>query len=228
MRIAFDIDGVLADFDGAVARESEVLFARSERPADAAATVPLDGRNGTGPTGEGVALTAPVAPSRERLWAHLRGIVNFWETLEEIHEGVVRRLWEASQAQRWDVLFITQRPESAGDTAQCQTHRWLRDRGFELPNVFLTKGSRGAIARSLHLDVMVDDRRENCIDVVAESGARAFLVWPERDPETEVSARKLGITVVRSAHGCLDVLLAPRGSTPPSLAARMRGLFGIA
>jgi hypothetical protein len=49
--------------------------------------------------------------------------------------------------------------------------------GLRASSVYVVQGSRGLIAAALELDVVVDDRHENCYDVVVDSGARAILVW---------------------------------------------------
>ena len=43
-----------------------------------------------------------------------------------------------------------------------------------------------AIAAALTLDLVIDDRPENCLDVTVESKARAILVW--RDDKTPLPA----------------------------------------
>ena len=93
--------------------------------------------------------------------------------------GAVAYLAAIAAERRWDVLFVTTRPASAGDTTQVQSQRWLETHGFPRPSVYVVKGSRGKIAEALQLDAVIDDRPENCLDVVVESTARAILVWPE-------------------------------------------------
>ena len=58
---------------------------------------------------------------------------------------------------------------------QRQSQRWLQRMGFPLPSVYVVHGSRGQIAKALQIDVVVDDRPENCLDVVLESQAGAIL-----------------------------------------------------
>ena len=36
------------------------------------------------------------------------------------------------------------------------------------------------IAEALHLDAVVDDRVENCLDVALESKAKPLLIWPNQ------------------------------------------------
>ena len=82
----------------------------------------------------------------------------------------------------------------------------LQARGFELPSVFVVQGSRGRIAASLDLAIVVDDRIENCLDVVFDSKARAILVWREDEKQLPVTARRLGIGAVRSMTQCFSIL----------------------
>ena len=98
---------------------------------------------------------------------------------------------------RWELIFLTSRPETRGDTAQAQSHRWLSKHGYLQPSVFVVHGSRGKIAASLALDVIVDDRPENCLDVAIDSSARAILVWRGDADNVPGSARQLGIGSVR-------------------------------
>jgi hypothetical protein len=118
----------------------------------------------------------------------------------------VARLAEVAVERRWEIAFLTKRPDTAGATAQVQTQRWLERNGFKLPSVFVVQGSRGRIASALGLDFVVDDRPENCLDVVVDSRARAILIWREDAGGLPANARRLGIGVAGSVGQCLDVL----------------------
>jgi hypothetical protein len=213
LRIAFDLDGVLADMDAELRRQAELLFGKADTTPGAApaptpdAAVP-DVENdqaapNVSPAPFGVELTRRQA---SRLWRHVESVEGFWQSLKEIEPGAIARLASVADRLRWEVIFLTKRPPSAGATAQVQSQRWLAAHGFELPSVFVVQGSRGRIAASLGLDVVVDDRPENCVDVLADSKARAILVW-RRDKRTiPAAAEKLGITTVRSVAECLDML----------------------
>ncbi len=84
----------------------------------------------------------------------------------------------------------------------------------------MVSGSRGKVASALDLDIVVDDRPENCVDVKADSRARAILVLPRADgtpagpgaPRPDEPARHLGIGVVQSVRECLDLLEALESS----------------
>ena len=192
LRVAFDLDGVLADMESELVRCAAALFG-----------------DGSAPNGP-----ATLSPSRQRrLWKHVRAIENFWETLGEHELGIVQRLAAITAERRWEVIFLTRRPSSAGATTQVQTQRWLQSKGFPCPSVYVVQGSRGRIADALELDVVVDDHPENCLDVIADSTARAILVWREPEQRIPTGVRRLGIGVVGSVAECLDLLLS-RG-TPP-------------
>ncbi len=146
------------------------------------------------------------AREQSRLWRHVGTQDNFWQSLREIESGAVKRLADIAAAHRWEVIFLTKRPASAGATAQVQSQRWLVSKGFERPSVYVVQGSRGLIAAALDLDVVVDDRLENCCDVIIDSGARAILVWRGKDEQFSAAAERLGIEAVPTVEECLELL----------------------
>jgi len=100
--------------------------------------------------------------------------------------------------------------------------------GFPLPSVYVVPGSRGRLASALELDVVVDDRPDNCLDVVLESSAGAVLIWRGPEEKVPVSARRLGIAVSPTVGGCLETLIDAEASrTPGSFLDRLRKLFGL-
>jgi hypothetical protein len=159
------------------------------------------------------------------LWKAIHKTENFWETLAETEPGAVARLAQIAKERRWEVIFITQRPSSAGDTTQLQTQRWLTAHGFDHPSVYVLKGTRGKVADALSLDVVVDDRPDNCLDVKLESRARAILVWSGDPTAIPANARKLGIEPVSGINACLDLLTAEPGRKP-GLLRRLKRLVG--
>ena len=214
LRIAFDLDGVFADMDAELRRQAELLFGKTENEAPGAAAPPTpdaavpDVENDQAPPDIQPAPLGVELSRRQasRLWRHVESIEGFWQSLKEIEPGAVARLASIADELRWEVIFLTKRPPSAGATAQVQSQRWLAANGFAIPSVYVVQGSRGRIAAALGLDVVVDDRPENCVDVLADSKARAILVW-RRDKRTiPAAAERLGIATVRSVGECLDML----------------------
>jgi hypothetical protein len=169
------------------------------------------------------------ARQQRRLWDSVEAIENFWETLLEVEPGSVARLAAIAEEQHWEVIFLTRRPATAGTTSQAQSQRWLRAKGFPLPSVFVVQGSRGRIAASLALDIVVDDSPENCLDVMVDSKARAILVWRDDKPEVPAATKRLGIGVVRSVDECLNILseIDAPGSETTSMLDRVKRLLGL-
>jgi hypothetical protein len=239
LRIAFDMDGVLADMDAALLRHAEALFGAVAVGA-IRAVAPVPPTNPVGraadnepnrPSATDSADDVPPSTLRlsdrqyRRLWQHVATVENFWESLQEIEPGSVARLGALAAERRWETIFLTKRPQSAGATAQVQTQRWLEANGFRMPSVFVVQGSRGRIAAALALDVVVDDRPENCLDVVVDSRARAVLVCRQQSQAIGASKR-LGIGVVASLGECLNELAAIDGvSRETGVMERLKRLF---
>jgi hypothetical protein len=203
LRIAFDLDGVLADMDSALAAYAEVLFGKARIGRAAPAPEPVtEASSNAGPRLAPAEMDLTPRQQR-RLWRHIAGVENFWLTLREIEAGSVKRLASVATARRWQIIFLTKRPATAGLSAQVQSQRWLAEHGFERPSAYVVKGSRGVIAAALDLDVVVDDRPESCRDVIAESGARAILVWRNPSSPHASAVQRLGIGVVRTVDECL-------------------------
>jgi len=195
LRIGFDMDGVLADFSLAFHEVEERLFgpgpgvtagqpekeeeAQEESEAEATlkghpAAADVEGEEDPA-TLKGRPTTEDDGPTprqarrrRDSIWQAIQSTPNFWETLKPIEEGAVARIHEMMLRHRWEVFFITQRPNTEGDTVQRQTQRWLVAHGFDLPSVLVLGGSRGATAGALRLNYHVDDSAQNCIDVISE------------------------------------------------------------
>ena len=188
LRIGFDVDGVVADMDSALTRQAQTLF------------------------GSPVNLTSR---QQQKLWRQIEGVENFWQHLDEVEPGAVRLLAAAAAAHRWEVIFLTKRQQTRGASAQLQTQRWLVANGFERPSVFVVQGSRGRIAAALALDVVVDDRVENCFDVVVDSTAKTVLVWRNAEERLPAAAERLGIRVVHTLGEWMNSLIEPASPTMP-------------
>jgi hypothetical protein len=244
LRIGFDLDGVLADMEGELVRQAEILFGapmtrRLEEPPESADVSPDAVDAALEPAGAAEGAPANVPPllklkmtsrQQRRLWRHVESIENFWEGLVELEPGVVERLARLTSDRRWEIIFLTKRPESAGVTAQVQTQRWLESHGFRMPSVYVVQGSRGRIAAALALDVVVDDRPENCLDVVVDSKARAILIWRAGVNQLPAAAQRLGIGVVKSVGECLDILTqidSAAARAEPGVLTRVMRLLGL-
>src|SRR5262245_22312760 len=118
--------------ESALIREARTLF-DLDQESDAS---PLPASGDEDPTagpgqeteaaGEPVVMPVRLTRRQERqLWRHVATVEGFWESLDEIEPGSVEKLAAASRDRRWEVLFLTKRPEVAGLTSQVQSQRWL-------------------------------------------------------------------------------------------------------
>lgn len=233
MRIAFDLDGVLADlhtpFVDAAVRLFPTLDVTAVSARDVGGSPPESEVADAAPEASGASASLPLTSAQmNAVWRHLAAIENFWEGLGEIESGAIARLARLADERRWEVLFITSRPRSDGRTVQRQSQRWLERHGFPLPSVYVVHGSRGQIASALQLDVVVDDRPENCLDVVLESRAGSILVWRGSEAAVPASARRLGIAVAGTVAESLDAIVEAEAlDTGGTLLDRLRRLFGL-
>jgi hypothetical protein len=229
------MDGVLADLHTAFVQAAIRLFPALDPAAigsgDVGSSPPDAAEAEDTASEEPAAPVADVPMTRQQtdaVWAYLESVENFWETLGEHEPGAIKRLFALSEERRWEVIFITSRPHSAGVTVQRQSQRWLQRMGFDMPSCFVVHGSRGRIAEALRLDVIVDDRPENCLDVVLESKAGAIMVWRGTKASVPASARRLGIAVVSTVAAALDARIeAERPGGEGGLLDRLRRLFGL-
>jgi len=221
LRLACDLDGTLANMDAALQHEAEHLFGPGVSLRGVNATLDEDAPDADD--------TQPLTRRQLRqLWDRVLKRENFWQTLAEIEPGSVRRLAALAAKHHWEVIFLTQRPPCVGHTAQRQSQRWLHEHGFEFPSVYVMNGSRGRVADALALDVVIDDRPENCLDVVTESKARALLVWRDVPASVPPAAARLGIEPVFSMSEALDLLEQAGGADKPDgLVGRLRAAIGL-
>lgn len=237
MRIAFDLDGVLADLHEPFVQVATRLFPEIN-PADlGAADI---GASPDDAEAERERVRDPATPATptssvvltsaqsDAVWRTVAATPNFWETLREIEPGTIARIAALAEERRWEVLFITSRPRSAGSTVQRQTQRWLQKHGFPMPSVYVVHKSRGRIAAALGLDAVIDDRPDNCLDVALESKAGAILVWRGPAGRVPASAKRLGIAVVGGVGHALDALIQVEESRGEGgVLDRLRSFFGL-
>lgn len=216
LRVAFDLDGTVADMYFALRREAAKLFGEDVlRSAPPTSTTPQEA---------GAEPASPNTPEdqqasdqtlqelhltdrqQHQLWDHVKTIDNFWTTLPELEPGIIARIAKAAADRRWEVLFLTTRPATAGELVQLQSQRWLEAHGFQYPSVFVVQRSRGKIADALHLDAFVDDRPENCLDIAVESKAKVILVWHGDLKNVPAGAKRLGIRPVSTITEALTLL----------------------
>ena len=213
LRVAFDLDGTVADMYSALRREAVELFGESilrtpvqaSQPQEAGSEQPA-AADDTQPTAVAIAELHLTARQQNQLWDHVKKIENFWTSLPELEPGIISRIAKAAAERRWEVIFLTTRPATKGELVQLQSQRWLEAHGYQYPSVYVVQRSRGKIADALGLDAFVDDRPENCLDIAVESQAKVILVWHGSPDEVPAGAKRLGVRTVATITEALAVL----------------------
>ena len=131
LRIAFDLDGVLADIKTAYNGIVERLFVprttdsvtgtaeSDEKEEDSSETAAADvARDEEGARRDEVALKGLTRRQQNVIWRALRSTPDFWATLSPLEPGLVFRISEVAARYRWDLFLWTQRPATAGETVQ--------------------------------------------------------------------------------------------------------------
>ena len=186
LRLGFDVDGVLADFQTALGDACHDLVGI-----------------------EAGLVSVRDLPTIElkRAWRRIVRTPNWWMRLAAYEPDQIARLYELSRQHHWEVFFLTKRPRTRGDTVQVQTQSWIETQGFYLPAVATVPSSRGEVARALRLDLIVDDQQLECADCITSSTAKALLMLRDTgDETTRTLATNQGIGVVSTLAEALDVI----------------------
>ena len=192
LRLGFDIDGVLANFQGAFRATALKLGAGDVGDIDA---------------GDSGAAGSPLSPDDvRRVWNHIARTPNWWMEIDPYEPDQIARLYSLTRALAWEVFFLTKRPPSAGDSVQFQTQWWIERFGFYLPSVLTVPGSRGEVASALRLDLILDDQLINCVEVVSAAPTKAILMQRSPDPSARDHATSRGIGVVATMAAALGVI----------------------
>jgi hypothetical protein len=140
------------------------------------------------------------------VWREIEETENFWASLPPLEPGILKRVQDLAERHRWEIFFVTQRPDTAGETVQRQTQRWLIEQGFDLPSVVVMSSSRGRLAEAMRLDYLIDDSPLHCADAASESDTKPVLVVRHDDPQRRRGAREMGIAIVPTVAAALDLL----------------------
>jgi hypothetical protein len=189
LRIGIDIDGVLADFRSAFRAAALHCLGRAFDEVD-----------------DPKASKALAQGEIRKVWAWVAKTPNWWMGLKAYEPDQIAALYKLARAAGWEVFFLTNRPASAGDTAQFQSQYWIERHGFYLPAVLTVPGSRGDIANGLRLDLVIDDQMLNCVEVVSASTAKAILMLRSNDKAAHDHATNRGIGVVGTLGEAIAVL----------------------
>ena len=168
MRIGWDVDGVLAQFNAGFIDCIEKVTGRCLFP------------RGYVPDTWDYPQTVGYTPREiAQVWDAIEENPHFWLNLKPYPEttaALARMRW-LEHIHDYDTYYITSRP---GTTAKTQTEQWLRRYvsiyGTANPTVLISS-DKGFAARALKLDAYIDDKWENAVDVADYSPmTRVFLL----------------------------------------------------
>jgi 5'(3')-deoxyribonucleotidase len=154
-RIGVDVDGVLANFVRGAITMSRALFPNANISTDESLLKTWDFK-GIGLTTEQEAI----------LWACIHNTQNFWQNLTPLPSTSLLPVL----AQHHDLIFVTNRLETPGNTVCKQTERWLKFY-FDILNPYvICAGSKGEVCQGLRLAAFIDDKPENIEDIRQHCG----------------------------------------------------------
>ena len=206
LRVGFDIDGVVADFRSAFRQTAEQLLKRRVSDTVSAEHTPPS-----------------LSPADVRhVWEHIAKTHNWWMEVPAYEPAQIAHLYGLMRATGWEVVFMTKRPASAGDSVQFQTQWWLERYGFYLPAVVTVPGSRGDIANGLRLDLVIDDQIINCAEVIGAGSTKAVVMLRDTDKAARAHALDRGIGVVSSLSEAITVMEQLHGVFPRRRGRLMR------
>lgn len=177
MIIGCDIDGVLADFNTAYIEVVKEVTGRDLFPAGYS---PADILTWSYPETFGY-----TTDEITRVWDHIKVATSFWYNLAPLPGAAEFGAWINNLRPYNDVYFITSR---VGAMAQLQTMAWLINRvGVSAPTVLISS-NKGLCCKALKVNAYIDDKNENCQDVVTSSlGACYMLAQPWNHPQPYVN-----------------------------------------
>lgn len=170
MRIGFDVDGVLANFNQDYVELTRVLTKRDLFPPEW-----MEPTNIAPPTWYYPQSFGYTNEECDKVFEVIAASDRFWRDLQP-YEGVVENMnkFYMQHACDNDVYFITNR---AGKGAKWQTEAWLCEALGWTDCTVLVSSAKGLCAKALKLDVYLDDKWENALDVAKESPAtRNYLL----------------------------------------------------
>ena len=177
-KIGIDVDGVIAEFFSIYETITVQLTGRNLFP---------DRHGAAPPTWNWPQLYGYSNEEMSQVWAWIKVNPQFWMqslTLPGSH-NLMARLAFRFPSRKNDIYFITDRP---GAGAKWITEKWIYTAFHWSATVLISSGgSKGLLAKGLSLDIFVEDKLENALDVAhaTEGRCQSFLLdRPYNRPES--------------------------------------------
>jgi len=166
MRIGFDVDGVLASFNDSFVPMVIKVTQRNLFPPE---WWDRPGHYGNlcsrPPCWNYPQHFGYTNEECESVWNEIDKSNDFWRLLKPIQPNFDDTVTLYNYSEN-DIYFITNRPKGIG--AKWQTEYWLQLHGIDSPTVIISD-KKGMLAHALNLQLYIDDKWENCADVVGQS-----------------------------------------------------------
>lgn len=202
MKIALDVDGVLANFSEAFQNVIRVLYGKYTIPEG---YVPKDWH-----------WSEVLTPEMEKAgFAEIAKTPNFWLSLKPIQEGIaaVKQLIEVPGL---DIYFLTARAPSPGGTIATQTKRWLEMQyiyGENYAGVIAVgkPNLKRQILEGIGIEAMIDDHGPTVESFDAIPGFQGYLL---ARPWNDTAKVKNVCTTVREFGERIGCLPPSKALTP--------------
>lgn len=151
IRFGLDLDGCLANFNEAFAQ----MFRERGYPMP-------DYHHAFPPIWDYPTRFGVPSDVQREVWQTIATNPTFWRDLEVLPEckrdDLFHTLRELESQEHWEFYFLTHR---MGVKAMQQSAQWIdREIGLKHPQVLVVPGSKAALSREMHLDVVYDDMPE--------------------------------------------------------------------
>lgn len=194
--VAFDMDGVLANFNLAYSQLAERLFGNNLGRTDDYTIWP--------PCWSYEREFGLTPAQVKELWQTIEASGKFWESLTILQSpATLNKVAALTKRVDVDTYFITSR---MGYLAKWQSENWLRWRvGVENPTVLISH-RKGPAALGLNLTHFIDDRTENCIDVKVALRKRCavYCLAKPYNKDSHFKMQSIGIEVVERLEDFIE------------------------
>lgn len=157
LRIGFDVDGVLANFEKYYLGRAKELWPDYVRKSEWDFGLTKD--------------------QQDVLWKEIRGTMDFWNDLEVIGDQhlLMNDLWLANR--NHTLVFVTSRVPTLGASTELQTARWLdHELDVDYPTVIVVDHwyEKAPLYKHLHLDAYIDDKGLT-VDRMSQLGQNIYV-----------------------------------------------------